>query len=507
MGCSSNKENSENQDNYTINESKSEQKYIKQENPIIENISDIFREEEIALINQRKFRRAQDKSVEKNQNKIYPLYQKIKVDLSKQEKTVTNYMVLYIPKDYSQLKPMKYTYYFYYNRTLYPIKENYNLVSSNPKTIKGYGSFSEESEETRDFACVSANIQFTISQNDIKNEFIVLTTTYIFDFESYYGFCDFHFSFDREDENLAVPKSVLFIINDNYNLNNESHKEEEFISLKKNELFSFNRKDFSIKFFDKSKKIDIRNEVDEELLLNFTDKDIEKINFSLNLRKWEFGTDNLIYHKVIHNIKHNKDYIKLYYVIFSPIMNGKSGPEQAGEGGYDEDYQEPIIIKEFKINDTKVKKDGEEDCSENQYGHYGYFISDEKQLEFGHSFRKTFSICELDCESNENVNYFKLKLASFIEGVFFDLGSSFYYEIILNGNSIKFSDKNFKYQIKNDKIILDGYLDDYDEQKYIEVAKNTNNPKYYLELSNKEKHSEWKFMRGDNLIPDKMELI
>ena len=103
MGASSNQEITKQQENHTKIEAKPEQKSIEQDNTKIENISNIFREKEITLINQRKLEIAKDKSVEKNKNKIYPLYQKIKVDLSKKEKTLTNYMVLYVPKDYSQL--------------------------------------------------------------------------------------------------------------------------------------------------------------------------------------------------------------------------------------------------------------------------------------------------------------------------------------------------------------------------------------------------------------------
>ncbi len=50
-------------------------------------------------------------------------------------------------------------------------------------------------------------------------------------------------------------------------------------------------------------------------------------------------------------------------------------------------------------------------------------------------------------------------------------------------------------------------MDDYDEQKYIEIAKKTDNPNDYLEKSNEDKCIEWKFMRKDDLIPYKMELI
>lgn len=46
-----------------------------------------------------------------------------------------------------------------------------------------------------------------------------------------------------------------------------------------------------------------------------------------------------------------------------------------------------------------------------------------------------------------------------MQGLYCEYGSSFKYEIILNGNSVKFSDKNFKYKIKNDKIVFARYID------------------------------------------------
>ena len=508
MGCSSNKNSPEYQEKHVINEAKPDHKHRENERTQIENISDIFREEEIALINQRKLKEDKDKSSEKDPKKICPLYQKLKVDLSKKEKTFTNYMVLYIPKDYNQLKSMKYYYYLQYNRTNYIFKENYDLVSSNPKTITGYGTYLQENDrEYRDLPCISAHVEFTITQKDIKNGFIILSTTYNMDFDTFYGVYEFDFSFyDEDDTKLVIPKSALFFINDDYIINMDDYEpEEQFISLKKNELFAFNRKSFRMKMKDKNLKLDIRNEVNEELLSNFTDKDIEKINFTLNLRKWGYGFDNLIFHKVIHDITHNKDYIKAYYIVFSPCIDGKSG--SYGEG-YGEGHQEPIILKEFKINGKNVKNNQEEeDKSENLYGFYGYFISNETQIEFRHSFKHIFSICELYCESNEKVDYFQLDFSHFINGLYFELGNTFYYEIRLNGNSVKFSEKSFKYQIKNDKIILEGYLDDYDKQKYIELANQQENPEHYLEVEEKDRPYKWTMMRKDNMIPFKMELI
>ena len=85
---------------------------------------------------------------------------------------------------------------------------------------------------------------------------------------------------------------------------------------------------------------------------------------------------------------------------------------------------------------------------------------------------------ELDCESNESVDFFKLDCSEFISGQHFVYGSSFKYEIILNGNKIKFSNDDFKYKINNDKITFEGYLDhnrdNYNEEEYIKMKKKEN---------------------------------
>ena len=39
----------------------------------------------------------------------------------------------------------------------------------------------------------------------------------------------------------------------------------------------------------------------------------------------KFQTDNFIYHKVIHNIKNKKDFIKIYYISFIPHIDRKYG--------------------------------------------------------------------------------------------------------------------------------------------------------------------------------------
>ena len=76
---------------------------------------------------------------------------------------------------------------------------------------------------------------------------------------------------------------------------------------------------------DKNQKINIDNELNQKIISKFSDDEIKQINFSLNEMNIKFQTDNFIYHKVIHNIKNNKDFIKIYYISFIPHIDRKYG--------------------------------------------------------------------------------------------------------------------------------------------------------------------------------------
>ena len=89
-------------------------------------------------------------------------------------------------------------------------------------------------------------------------------------------------------------------------------------------------------------------------------------------------------------------------------------------------------------------------------------------------------------------------------------GSSYKYEIVLNGNKIKFLDNGFKYKIENDKIILkgiiDGSKDNFNKNIFTELAKKYNNER---DLQSDEEEfilNLWAEMRLKQFIPEKMKL-
>ena len=258
----------------------------------------------------------------------------------------------------------------------------------------------------------------------------------------------------------------------------------------------------------------------------FSPEDIKQINFSLNTIEYHYDYRHLIYHKVIHNIKDNKDYIKIYYVVYYP--HNPSG-DQGGISAIDSGSPQPIIIKKFTINDLLVKKNNadeygneyneneeekeEENVNEEEIEMYnnGYYVSNHNAIEFDLMTNEIWALYEFECESNENLDYFQLNCDSFgnidKKTIY---GGSYKYEIILNGHSIKFSNPDFKYSVKDDKIILEGFVDgneeNYDEKKFIELAKKYNREWYIDEKSFEDKMKYWAELRLNEFIPPTMKL-
>ena len=370
-------------------------------------------------------------------------------------------------------------------------------------------SFDCNEENIDDEIIIKSSIEFNVTQKDIERNIIIIEASYNVISEDYYGFYDIRFS--NEETNNQI--SISFIINDNFFISKSDKK--SFTHISKSKLFSFKTEELQIIMRDKRVKLNIKNELSEKLLSKFSNEEIEQINFSLNEMEIEFGTDNLIYHKIIHNIKNRKDFIKMYYIVFFPYL-GRSFHD-ASEDDFDEEL--PIIIKKFTINNKLVKNaehnsenyDDENNSEDNGKKVYGDYTSNTRKLKFDYRYSGIFQLFELDCESNENLKDFQLNCSSFVTPLYFKYKSSFKYEIILNGNSIKFSNKYFQYKIINDKIIIKGYLDccedNYDNQKYMEMAKRSNRKDYYMNLSKDERAGNYMWLRKEDLIPDKMNLI
>ena len=317
-----------------------------------------------------------------------------------------------------------------------------------------------------------------------------------------------------------VKNSCSLFINDDYTIE-ERDDEKKLTKISNAEYYSTNNNIISMVLRNKNLKIKIENEVDKKLLSKFSSDEIKQINFSLNKIKFYPNRKSLLYHKIIHNIKDDKDIMKMYYFIFYPhIIGSREGEEGEGEGEADGGPRSyPIIINECKINDMLVKKyKNFEEIPENENIYYkfksnlndekihGYYVSTLNEFELNYRYNGTFGVYEFDCESTGITDYFNLDYNYLLEFQL-DIGSSFKYEIILNGNKIQFSNSDFQYKINKDKIIFDGYLDEYDEQKYIALKKKKD-PDFDINEDNENyRYWDWKSERKDELIPDYMKIV
>lgn len=337
-------------------------------------------------------------------------------------------------------------------------------------------------------------MELTITPKDRENNLVIIEFCYNLKLKNSYGFYNIYFTKNKE-----VPFSCLCIKDKNLKLEvNEEFGKQEFTSESDSELFTFCQDRVLFALRDIRVKLDIKKELSQNLLSHFSEEEIKLINFSLNEKTIEPTNENLIFHKAIHRLKNQKDYIKIYDVIFCPFPEDKPG-----RGG--EDGEEAVIIKKFKINNVLLNNTAEEEGNGKE-GVYGTYYSAENYKSFNYDFRVNFGLFELDCESNSNLNYFQLYVGNLIDYFNLDYLSSFRYEIELNGHSIKFSNKNFKYEVKNDKIVFQGYLDKYNEEKFIELGKQENENFDINNIDKEDRDSEWKSMRINDLIPFSMEL-
>ena len=518
------------------NEINDKQMKIKDEITEPGNYSYCLNEREISYIEELKEIKDLDIVTEKEEDNIYPLFRKIELDITIKECIIKEYLVFYIPKNYS-----KYSLIYQGKPPFEYIKEF--IEKTNPDKYPKYAKINNSSKAIKKFECKQksivqyasyiSNFEFEISESDKETNLITLEAGYKIDLYNKYGLYELRFDFTGDEEPLK-KSSFSFFFDDNYLA---CHLDKpDFDEISKNELYSFNREVMHLTLKNKGIKINIEDELSPELLSKFSPEEIKQINFSLNTIEYYYDQRHLIYHKVIHNIKDKKDYIKIYYVVFYPHIpsddriNTEDSPCTS---------QEPIIINRFTINNLLINKKKEyvnedgpdeekgeneengeaEENEENEEGiemdEGGYYISEPDKIGFYLRDREIWALYEFECESNENLDYFQLQCNNFGNVVNVIYGSSYKYEIILNGHSIKFSNPDLEYSVENGKIILEGYIDgnkdNFDEKKLVELAKKYDKESYinedYKNYCVDGKLYFWAELRLKEFLPEKMKLV
>ena len=471
-----------------------------------------FREDEISHITKLK----EEKDGTEKGDEISILYDKIEIDFTKEEKIFKEYIVLYLPKKFS-----KHSITFEYSPMI-----NLDDEMLEPLEINQYPKYAKKnnsSSSIKRFECtkeyvkdegphIKSILEIKVHQNDRENSIITIEIGYNLKYKKYFGL--YHLSFGSFSN--PKPATYSLIYDNQFTLN--SVYNDLFTEVSKSHLYIFNCKEYiSLSLRDKRVRINIEDEFDRRFLSKFSDDEIEQINFSLNEMKIGYNDKNLIYQKAIHNIKNNKDYMKIYCLVFFPNLSSGSGHS------YTEDESiKPIIINRIRVNNILVKRkdidentiNGDEENSEegdeNDEPVDGYYISDNKKLILDYNYLGTFAVHEFECESNKNVNYFLLESSSDLN-FFLRYGCSYKYEIRLNGNNIKFSTNNFSYSVINDVITLKGYFnvdeDNYNEKEYIELAKREDPYFDINEIEKQYRPNYWRALKNKQLVPEKMSLV
>ena len=499
-----------------------------------------LREREISYIEEMKEKKDKDikNGTEQGGDKFYPLLRKIEVDLTKKETIVKEFLVLYIPSNYRK-DTLKYKGSPAINHMISIIEEMdankyilYTKINNSPKAIK---NFECKQDPEIEYISYDSFLEFAVSPKDKEKNLVTIETCYKMKLDNKYGLYHFRFCVEYEKEENLKKSCFSFIFDDNY-MACHIYK-NEFDEISKYKLYSFNKGDIAVTFKDKRIKMNIEKELNKEYLSKFSPEEIKQINNSLNKIEFHYSFRHLIYQKVIHNIKDNKDYIKAYFIVFYPHEEGSS----MGNASPPIKNKQPIIVKKFTINNLLVKKEkkylgyedeieGDEDCKNedeniseeesneeaNEEGiekfNEGYYLSSHNQLEFYLMFSGIWGLYEFDCESNKNLDYFKLNCSHLGEVDEYKIyGASYKYEIILNGHKIKFPNENIKYSNKNDKIVFEGIIDgnkeNFDEKKYVQLAKKYGREWYLDEKDEDRKMKNWAELRLNEFLPVKMKLV
>ena len=335
------------------NEKSNKPKEFKDETTGPNNYSYCFKEREISYIEELKEKKDQDikNGTVKGGDNFYPLFKKIDLDLKTKETIIKEYLVFYIPRNYSKstliykgTPPIDYIAQWIekVNPNKYP---KYAKINNSSKAIK---KFECKQKPGYQYASYYSIFEFEISESDKEKNLITLEAGYKIELYNIYGL--YHLNFDCGREEDPLNKSSFSITFDDNYMACRIYK-DYFDEISKNKLYSFNKEDISITLKDKRIKMNIEDEIHEDYLSIFSPDEIKQINFSLNTIEYDYQFRHLIYHKVIHNIKDNKDYIKIYYVVFYPHASCSCSGSSPGSG------PQPIIIKRFTINNLLVKKE------------------------------------------------------------------------------------------------------------------------------------------------------
>ena len=226
----------------------------------------------------------------------------------------------------------------------------------------------------------------------------------------------------------------------------------------KNKFYIYNKDKFCLVLIDKNNDLSIKkdnNKIGKLIYDKFSTDEIKQINKSLNNMFIKPYEKNIIYEKMTHNLKNNKDCVKGYILIFYPSFD--KNYFDLCEGIDKTPDKVDFMVNELKVNDElliNIKKiEGKITKPEN------YYESTINAHKYNIRIEEDFILFEFELEGipiEEDKDEIQYSLdAKYIFNFFLNCDTAYKFEIILNKHEVYFKDdKTYKYKYKKTKEII-----------------------------------------------------
>ena len=274
-----------------------------------------------------------------------------------------------------------------------------------------------------------------------------------------------------------MTSSILINYDKNiFNINSNIEPDEN----SKNKFYLFNKDKFCLVLSDKNNDLSIDKDGKYGNLIysKFSTDEIKQINNSLKNMFIKPYDKNIIYEKITHNLKDNKDYAKGYILIFYPSFEKNyfylcEGIDKAPD-------KVDFLITELKINDELLinmkKLEGK-----NQKKPENYYESTYNSHKYNININEDFILFEFELEGielDDDTDEIQYSLdAKYIFNFFLNCDTAYKFEIILNNHEVYFNDDEtykYKYKKTKEKITFEGVwkLKEWDNEKSKKLLPN-----------------------------------
>lgn len=224
----------------------------------------------------------------------------------------------------------------------------------------------------------------------------------------------------------------------------------------KNKFYLFNKDKICLVLNDINNNISIESagsKISKLLYDTFSEDEIKKINSSLQKMDIKPYEKNIIYEKMTHNLKNNKDYVKGNILIFYPSF--EKNYFYLCEGINKTPDHVDFLVNELKVNSELLinmkKVDGKnhrkpENYYESTNTSHRYIISTKDDF-----ILFEFELEGIDSQEDEDEIHYNLDARN-IFNFYLNNGSSYKFEIVLNKHEVFFiDDDTYKYKYKKTK--------------------------------------------------------